>query len=58
MFPKPEVSIQLWQCKGLYPMLSSSDLIMLELRTTHPVDEVDESLSLFAPKVPCSSDPG
>ena len=39
-------------------MLSSSDLIMLELCTTYPVDEVDESLSLFAPKVPCSGDPG
>ena len=39
-------------------MLSSSDIIVLELYTTDLINEIDESLSLFAPKVPRSSDPG
>ena len=39
-------------------MLSSSDTVLPRPWTTYLVNEVDESLSLFAPKIPRGGDPG
>ena len=39
-------------------MLSSFNTVTLKPCTNYLIDEVDESLSLFAPKVPCGGDPG
>ena len=38
-------------------MLSPFDIVP-KLCTSHLIDEIDESLSLFSPKIPCGSDPG
>ena len=39
-------------------MFSSSSTTTLEPRVTYLIDEFDEPLSHFAPKVSCNSDPG
>lgn len=48
--------IQFRRCKDLYPAFSPSNAIAIRLYTTHLVNEVDETLSFLAPKVPCGSD--
>ena len=53
-----KISIQFRQCKGLRPMFSSSCIVVLGLSTAYLIDEVDESLSLFPPKIPCGGNPG